>query len=154
MARKAATKTVEAEAAKKTTETPVDAPAEKSAADKTAEVKKNVTKTVKAAAEKATEVAKDAAAKTAATAKKAAAKKPAAKKAAAKKEVPANTEVYVQYWGKEVYAKDVVAAVKKAWTEEMGKKESDIKDLKVYIKPEDDGAHYVINGDVTGFIKL
>ena len=36
----------------------------------------------------------------------------------------------------------------------MDKKEADLKDLKIYIKPEDNGAHYVINGDITGFIEL
>ena len=36
----------------------------------------------------------------------------------------------------------------------MGKKEADLVDLKVYIKPEVNGAHYVINGDITGFIEL
>lgn len=66
----------------------------------------------------------------------------------------ANIEVYIQYWGKEVNTLDVVAAVKKLWTEEMGKKESDLKDLKIYVKPEDDGAHYVINDEITGFIRL
>lgn len=35
-----------------------------------------------------------------------------------------------------------------------GQKASELKDLKIYIKPEDNGAHYVINGDVTGFIGL
>lgn len=86
--------------------------------------------------------------------KKTAEKKPAARRTAAKKAAPANTEVYVQFWGKEVYAKDVVESIKKIWTDEMGKKESELKDLKVYIKPEDNGAHYVINGDITGFLGL
>lgn len=86
--------------------------------------------------------------------KKTAEKKPAARKTAARKAAPANTEVYVQFWGKEVYAKDVVESIKKIWTDEMGKKESELKDLKVYIKPEDNGAHYVINGDITGFLGL
>ena len=85
--------------------------------------------------------------------KKAAVKKTAVKRTAAKT-ASVNTEVYVQFWGKEVYAKDVVESVKKIWTDEMGKKESELKDLKVYIKPEDNGAHYVINGDITGFLGL
>ena len=72
----------------------------------------------------------------------------------AKKTASVNAEVYVQFWGKEVYAKDIVESVKKIWTDEMGKKESELKDLKVYIKPEDNGAHYVINGDITGFLGL
>ena len=88
------------------------------------------------------------------TAKKTAEKKQTVRKTAAKKAASVNEEVYVQFWGKEVYAKDVVESIKKIWTEEMGKKESELKDLKVYIKPEDNGAHYVINGDITGFLGL
>ena len=116
----------------------------KPAIEKEAPAKKTVAK-------KATE--KPAAAKKPA-AKKPAAKKPAVRKTAAKKAVSLNTEVYVQWLGKEVYAKDIVENIKKIWTEEMGKKEADLVDLKVYIKPEDNGAHYVINGDITGFIEL
>ncbi len=136
-------------------------------AKKTANVKEAPVKNVAAESvtENAVEDAEATAAKT--TAEKAPAKKTAAKKttaktatkktttrATAKKAAPANTEVYVQFWGKEVYAKDVVENVKKIWTDEMGKKESDLKDLKVYIKPEDNGAHYVINGEITGFLAL
>ncbi len=86
------------------------------------------------------------------TAEKKATRKPAARRTAKKAAV--NTEVYVQFWGKEVYAKDVVENIKKIWTEELGKKEEDLTDLKVYIKPEDNGVHYVINHDITGFIGL
>ena len=64
------------------------------------------------------------------------------------------TEVYVQYWGKEIHTSEVADRIRKIWTDDMGKKASDLKDLKIYIKPEDNGAHYVINGDVTGFIGL
>ena len=88
------------------------------------------------------------------TEKAATVKKTAVRKTSSRKTVSLNTEVYVQFWGKEVYAKDVVESVKKIWTDEMGKKESELKDLKVYIKPEDNGAHYVINGDITGFLGL
>lgn len=88
------------------------------------------------------------------TAKKTTEKKPTARKTTAKKVAAVNTEVYVQFLGKEVYAKDVVEGVKKIWTDEMGKKESELKELKVYIKPEDNGAYYVINGDITGFFGL
>ena len=65
-----------------------------------------------------------------------------------------NTEVYIQFWGKEVYAKDIVSRIKDVWTNEMGKKESELLDLKVYIKPEENAAHYVINGDTMGCISL
>ena len=146
-----ATKTTTKKAEPKTTtantaiekEAPAKAAAEpaKTAADNTTE-KAPAKKT--AAARKTAEKA---------TVKKTAEKKPAARRTA-KKAAPANTEVYVQFWGKEVYAKDVVESIKKIWTEEMGKKEEELTDLKVYIKPEDNGAHYVINGDVTGFLGL
>lgn len=119
-----------------------EAAAEPAKAD-AATAKKNTEKTTarKTAAKKTAE-------------KSASAKKPAVKRTAAKKTASVNAEVYVQFWGKEVYAKDIVESVKKIWTDEMGKKESELKDLKVYIKPEDNGAHYVINGDITGFLGL
>ena len=88
------------------------------------------------------------------TEKKTAAKRTTTRKTAAKKAAEVNTEVFVQWLGKEIYAKDVVDSIKKIWTEEMGRKESELEDLKVYIKPEDNGAHYVINGDITGFLGL
>ena len=106
---------------------------------------------------KSEEPAKKTAAKKTTTRKTTAAKKTttktAAKTTAAKKAEPV-TEVYVQYWGKEIHTSEVADRIKKIWTEDMGKKASELKDLKIYIKPEDNGAHYVINGDVTGFIGL
>ena len=133
-----------------------------------AEVKETVKETTKAAKEPAKkEPVKKEAAKTTVkktttrkTTKKAA-EKPAEKAAAEKKTTTRRTtkkevtaEVYVQFMGREVYAKDVLENVKKIWTEEMGKKEKDLKDVKIYIKPEEYKAYYVINGDVTGAIGL
>lgn len=117
-----------------------------------AELEKTDAAAVKKTTEKTTVRKTTAAKKT--TEKKPAVKKTSVKRTAAKKTAAVNTEVYVQFWGKEVYTKDIVESVKKIWTDEMGKKESDLKDLKVYIKPEDNGAHYVINGDITGFLGL
>ena len=121
------------------------------------------TSTAEAVKEEAAE-AKTTAKTAAETAEKPAAKKTTTRKTSAKttktttrkttKKAAVNTEVYVQFWGKEVYARDVVENIKKIWTEEMGNKEEDLTDLKVYIKPEDNGAHYVINNDITGFIGL
>ena len=111
------------------------------------------TRTTTKEAELKTSTAKPATEKEA-PAKKTVAKKATEKPAAAKKAVSLNTEVYVQWLGKEVFEKDIIESVKKIWTEEMGKKESELTDLKVYIKPEDNGAHYVINGEITGFIEL
>ena len=143
---------VETKAAEKTAE--VKPAAEKPVEEKTAEVKSAEEKTT---AVKSEEPAKKTAAKKTTTRKTTAAKKTttktAAKTTAAKKAEPV-TEVYVQYWGKEIPTSEVADRIKKIWTEDMGKKASELKDLKIYIKPEDNGAHYVINGDVTGFIGL
>ena len=143
---------VETKAAEKTAE--VKPAAEKTVEEKTAEVKSAEEKTT---AVKSEEPAKKTAAKKTTTRKTTAAKKTttktAAKTTAAKKAEPV-TEVYVQYWGKEIHTSEVADRIKKIWTEDMGKKASELKDLKIYIKPEDNGAHYVINGDVTGFIGL
>ncbi len=149
MATRTTTKKAEPKTTTAKTAIEKEAPAKTPAEPATVSAVKETTET--APVKKAASV-KKAAAKT--TVKKTAEKKPAVKKAAAKKAAPANTEVYVQFWGKEVYAKDLVESIKKIWTEEMGKKESELKDLKVYIKPEDNGAHYVINGDITGFLGL
>lgn len=125
---------------------------ETKAAEKTAEVKPAAAKPVEVKAaevksdeEKTTAVKLEEPAKTTAT--------KTTRKTAAKKAEPV-TEVYVQYWGKEIHTSEVADRIKKIWTEDMGKKASELKDLKIYIKPEDNGAHYVINGDVTGFIGL
>ena len=143
---------VETKAAEKTAE--VKPAPEKPVEEKTAEVKSAEEKTT---AVKSEEPAKKTAAKKTTTRKTTAAKKTttrtAAKTTAAKKAEPV-TEVYVQYWGKEIHTSEVADRIKKIWTEDMGKKASELKDLKIYIKPEDNGAHYVINGDVTGFIGL
>lgn len=143
---------VETKAAEKTAE--VKPAAEKPVEEKTAEVKSAEEKTTDVKSE---EPAKKTAAKKTTTRKTTAAKKTttktAAKTTAAKKAEPV-TEVYVQYWGKEIHTSEVADRIKKIWTEDMGKKASELKDLKIYIKPEDNGAHYVINGDVTGFIGL
>lgn len=128
----------------------------KTSADKATTVKEAPAKKTRAKAVKAEAAEANTTVAAAETAEKPAAKKTTRKPAARKtaKKAVVNTEVYVQFWGKEVYAKDVVESIKKIWTEEMGKKEEDLTDLKVYIKPEDNGAHYVINNDITGFIGL
>lgn len=128
--------------------------AEKPVETKNADVKPVEEKPAVAKAEKPakkTTAKKTTARKTAA--KKTTAKTTAPRRTATKKAEPA-TEIYVQYWGKEIHTSEVADRIKKIWADDMGKKTSDLKDLKIYIKPEDNGAHYVINGDVTGFIGL
>ena len=93
--------------------------------------------------------------KKAAAPKKPAAKKPAEKKApakAAKKE--AEQEMILQFGGREIKEKDLYERIQQIWTEGYGKKAEELKSLKVYVKPEEFTAYYVINDDVTGSIDL
>ena len=140
---------VETKAAEKTTA------AEKEAVK---EVAKEVVKETAAAEEAKTTrtTAKKTTTKKAAAPKKpAAAKKPAEKKApakAAKKE--AEQEMILQFGGREIKEKDLYERVQQIWIEGYGKKAEELKSLKVYVKPEEFTAYYVINDDVTGSIDL
>ena len=69
-------------------------------------------------------------------------KKAPAKRAAAK---DIKTSVVVQFAGKEVIEKELIAAVKKAYTKK-GNKVGDIKTIEIYVKPEENAAYYVVNG--------
>lgn len=97
---------------------------------KAAEVTETKTEAPKAEAKKAEEPKKE-------TAKKAPAKRTAAK--------DIKTSVVVQFAGKEVTEKDLIAAVKKAYTKK-GNKVGDIKTIEIYVKPEESAAYYVVNG--------
>lgn len=121
------------------------AEAAKAAAEKTETVKEAAvekTEAVKEAVAEKTEEVKEAAEKTVKTAKKTAAKK------TTKKEIKVRT--FVQYFGKEVEEKDMIAAVKKDWTKVNGKKVGDIKDITLYVKPEEAAVYYVVNGTDSG----
>ena len=79
--------------------------------------------------------------------KRAAAKKAAASTAAVKK-AEAKETVYIQFAGAEYNLDEIRANVKKAWMDETGKKESDIKDVQIYVKPEEHAVYYVVNQEV------
>lgn len=63
------------------------------------------------------------------------------------------TDVYVQYGSVELKAKDIVQKVKNIYSEN-GKSVDDIDTLKVYIKPEENVAYYVINDEEKGSVGL
>ncbi len=81
--------------------------------------------------------------------KEAAKKKPAAKK----KEAEKVEEVYIQFHELEITAKEVIEKAKQAYVAE-GHRESSIKSIRVYIKPEEKMAYYVINDKVAGGVSL
>ena len=122
--------------------------ARKTTATKTAPVQTeeivNVEETVKVekkpAAKKATK------AKAEKEVKEVAEKKPAAKRTTKK---AVKSTFVVQAAGKEVSMEDAITRVKEAWTA-TGNKEADLKEIAVYVKPEEKAIYYVVNGDVTG----
>ena len=73
----------------------------------------------------------------------------APKKASVKKEL--KVKAVVEYYGKQVSEKEIIANVKKAWTK-SGKKVGEIKTMDLYIKPEENAVYYVINGTVAGAV--
>ena len=110
--------------------------------------------TVKTAAAPAEEAAVKEAPAAEAPAKEAAPaaeKKAEAKKPAKKQEI--KTTVSVQYLGKDISDKDMVALVKKQWTASKHKI-SEIKTLELYVKVEENTVYYVINGTEKGSVEI
>ncbi|MCR5367639.1 hypothetical protein SAMN05660484_00805 [Eubacterium ruminantium] len=59
------------------------------------------------------------------------------------------TDFYVEYFGKQVYKDELVDIAKKIWLDK-GNKESDLKTLDLYLKPEDNAVYYVFNNSENG----
>lgn len=120
---------------------------EETAAKETA---KKAVKKVAETAEKAVKATAKAADK---AVKKTAAKKTAAKKSTAKK-AELKTEMFLQFAGKEYTEKEILQKVKEIWTKNLKRKVGEMKDVKIYLKPEESAAYYVVNGDTTGRVDL
>ncbi len=129
--------TAKAPAAKKA------APAKKETvkpAEKKAEVKKEEkVMEKKTAAKKAPAAKKETAAK--APVKKEAAKAPVAKKAAAVKQ-----NVVLQFNGNDYTQERLVQSAKDVWQYDFGRDVADIKELELYVKPEENKVYVVVNG--------
>ncbi|MEQ2382357.1 DUF6465 family protein [Lachnospiraceae bacterium CLA-AA-H58] len=136
-----------AAAAKKMAAAPVSNSTVEVKAAETKTVKAAETKTVKAAETKTVKAEAKAEAPKAEAKKAEEPKKETAKKAPAKRTTAKDikTSVVVQFAGKEVTEKDLIAAVKKAYTKK-GNKVGDIKTIEIYVKPEESAAYYVVNG--------
>lgn len=61
--------------------------------------------------------------------------------------------LYVEFQGKQVESKELLAAAKKVWVE-GGNKVKDLNTLDLYIKPEENAAYYVFNESESGKIEL
>ena len=71
--------------------------------------------------------------------------KAAVKKASTTKKADPKVDVVVEFAGKQIVAKDVKDAVLKAY--KKANKGVEIKTVEIYIKPEENAAYYVVNGD-------
>ena len=115
-----------------------------------------LTKTETKAAEKASEE------KAAAPAKKAAAKKETTAKTTAKKETAPKApkaatakakkevKIAVQFADKSYTSEDLASIANDVWVYDYGKKASELKDVQLYVKPEESKVYYVFNNEITG----
>ena len=90
------------------------------------------------------------------TAKKTTAKKTTGKKAGRKsaaKTAEKVEEIYIQFSGQELLTKEVLQRAKQAYVAE-GHRESSIKSIRLYIKPEEHMAYYVINEKIAGGVPV
>ncbi|MCD7856603.1 MAG: DUF6465 family protein [Clostridiales bacterium] len=76
----------------------------------------------------------------------------AAGDAAKKASAPLKPEIYLQYDFKEANVNDLVAAAKAAFHAEQGRVA--VKSCKIYLKPQENAAYYVINEDYVGKLDL
>ena len=120
--------------------------AEVKAEVKAAEVKTEVKETAKKAP------VKKAAAKT--TTKKAAApKKETVKKettAKAAKTTKKEVKIAVQFADKSYTSEDLANIANDVWVYDHNKKASELKDVQLYVKPEESKVYYVFNDEITG----
>ena len=141
-----------AEVKKATAKVVAKVPAEEKKVEvKAAEVKApEVNAVVKKEAVKKTPAAKKAPAKKAPAAKQETVKKETVKKAPAAKKPVVKEEVNFQFSGKSYTSEDLIRITRDVWKYDLNGKEEDIQSIELYVKPEENTAYYVINGDVTG----
>ena len=134
------------------------APAAKAAEEKKPEVKAaapvkeaEVKKAAPAAkAEKKAPAKKAPAKKTAEKKTAAPAAKTAEKKAPVKKAAKVEETVNFQFSGKSYTPDDLMKIFKDVWKYDMNGREEDIKNVELYVKPEENTTYFVVNGSITG----
>jgi len=136
--KKPAAKAVAKKAPVKKAETKAEAPKAAETVVKE-EVKKPVAKKTTAKAEEKKPATKKAAAKTTAT------KKPAAKKA-----VKAEVKMAIQFADKNYTAEDLTKIANDVWVYDYGKDAAELKDVQLYVKPEEGKVYYVFNNEIAG----
>lgn len=61
--------------------------------------------------------------------------------------------IFYQFSNRQIEQQDIIAMIKSQW-KEQGNKVKDLKDLVVYLKPEEQTAYYVINASVKGSVAI
>lgn len=105
---------------------------------------------VKEAAEKKAPAKKTAAKKTTTKKAETAEKKAPAKKASVKKAAEVKTAMTVQFDGKSYSQEDLMSIAKDVWQYDLQKDPAELKEVELYIKPEEHAAYYVFNGTEQG----
>lgn len=91
-----------------------------------------------------------------ATTKKAATTEKAAetKKTTTRKPATKKVEVTVEFSGKAYSTEQLAKIAKDVWVYDLGRKATEFKTVEIYVKPEENQAYYVVNGEVTGSFAL
>ena len=137
------------------------APAVKAAEEKKPEVKAAApVKEVEAKKAEVKKAAPAAKAEKKAPAKKAPAKKAEVKKAASaakeekkapvKKAAKVEETVNFQFSGKSYTPDDLMKIFRDVWKYDMNGREEDIRNVELYVKPEENTTYFVVNGSITG----
>lgn len=85
--------------------------------------------------------------------KKTVTKKTVEKKESVKQMKEIKEEVYVQFANQEVLMSSILEKVKAGYAAE-GNKAEDIKNIRVYVKPEENMVYYVVNDDYASGVRL
>lgn len=83
-------------------------------------------------------------------AKKPAAKATTAKKTTTKKAVKADVKVAIQFADKNYTTDDLTKIANDVWVYDYGKDASELKDVQLYVKPEEGKVYYVFNNEIAG----
>ena len=133
-----------------------------------AEAPKEAAKAVTPATPVKTEAVKavkeEAPAKKEASAKKTPGRKPGVKKTAAKKtetvkktsakKAEMQADLHIQYSGKSYSQEELMNIAKDVWKYDLKQKASALNSIKLYVKPEENVAYYVMNDEFTGHFNI
>ena len=74
----------------------------------------------------------------------------AEKKAPVKKTAKVEETVNFQFSGKSYTPDDLMKIFRDVWKYDMNGREEDIRNVELYVKPEENTTYFVVNGSITG----